>query len=603
MHRYLVLQAHKQEFACIEEVLKQKRIAENLPYLYEKYSAEIESLDECEKPSIIIQERYDALQKMQKDPTTLCEVHYQFSPEAQKLLENQGINREQFEHITGNLFESQLRKEQCIIIDQAAQLHEGLNQTNQHTLLSSSDLLALPEDKLDTVIQSPEQFLDYCLSLTTEATLLSHQATQAGHLEQAEMLNDYAWSMLDLCKGFMLKAVECGKETIVGFVYDGPRNVYELGQNLCGLGKKFCETLEYIKEKPHEAWPEYAKLLADKTVDLAQNVRSLSTNLARMLLHSTQAEDLMRAGRYEEAEQIIIEQAQQLEPVVRAIVEPLRNTTIPDVCRKSGAFISEGLITAGVINLAGKTYRVAKIGSLRIAQAAKKLAKQTQAAKKLAKQTVEGIGARELTLATPEGLMLQVRDKSLDFSKQAIKTAKQLGQDPRKVVQKIPRYIQTKHLKLVRLGNYLNEYLSKLKNPKFIKAKLNHIFGIDKLEKHRLSGMIEGKYSGYHHDKNWSLVKKGKVKFLTKPEICPKTGLVSVAKLEIEGVIVKNKTFFPPEWSKRKVIDKIVEASENIKTKFIRGTKIEYTGVTNKGMHILMVIDENKKLITAYPVK
>ena len=311
-----------------------------------------------------------------------------------------------------------------------------------------------------------------------------------------------------------------------------------------------------------------------------------------MLLHSTQADALMKAGRYEEAEQITIEQARQLEPLGRAIVEPLRNTTMPDVCRKSGAFISEGLITSGIINLAGKTYQVAKIGGIRIAQAAKDLARQK----------IKGFGVRELTMATPEGLMLQVRDKSFDISKQAINKAKQLNQDPRRVVQKIPRYIQTKRLKLLRLGNYLNESLSKLKNPKFVKAKLNHIFGIDKLEKHRLSGMIEGKYSGYHHDKNWSLVKKGKVKFLTAPEICPKTGLVNVAELEVEGVIVKNKTFFPPQWSRREVIDKIVEASENVIKEEFKGTRRYITGLTKEGMGIYLVIDENQILKTAYPV-
>ena len=50
------------------------------------------------------------------------------------------------------------------------------------------------------------------------------------------------------------------------------------------------------------------------------------------------------------------------------------------------------------------------------------------------------------------------------------------------------------------------------------------------------------------------------------------------------------------------VIDKIFEASQNIVKKSLSGTRHKIIGVTNEGMNILMVIDEHKALITAYPV-
>ena len=128
------------------------------------------------------------------------------------------------------------------------------------------------------------------------------------------------------------------------------------------------------------------------------------------------------------------------------------------------------------------------------------------------------------------------------------------------------------------------------------------MFGIDKTQKIRASGKIEAAYAGFYHDKGWKLVKKGKVKFLTEPVVCPKTGMVKVERLVIEGFLYdKPKTFFPPEWSRSKVIDKIFEASEHIEEQSISGSRQEIVGITKEGMRIRMIVDENKKLITAYP--
>ena len=129
------------------------------------------------------------------------------------------------------------------------------------------------------------------------------------------------------------------------------------------------------------------------------------------------------------------------------------------------------------------------------------------------------------------------------------------------------------------------------------------MFGVDKIVKERASGMFNAKYSGYHHDKGWKLVKKGKVKFLTEPKICPKTGIVSVEKIAVEGIPLKEpKTFFPPEWTRNKVVDKIVEASQNIKKEYFQGTSRVIEGMTQEGMNIRMVIGEERILITAFPI-
>ena len=174
--------------------------------------------------------------------------------------------------------------------------------------------------------------------------------------------------------------------------------------------------------------------------------------------------------------------------------------------------------------------------------------------------------------------------------------------DPQQIIAKQERYIQTMRLKIAKLEKYFDTKIVVTKNPVFESAKLKHLFGIDKTQKIRASGKIEAAYAGFHHDKGWKLVKKGKVKFLTEPVVCPKTGMVKVERFMREGFLHdKPKTFFPPEWSRSKVIDKIFEASEHIVEQSISGNRRELVGMTQEGMRICMIVDENKKLITAYP--
>ena len=101
------------------------------------------------------------------------------------------------------------------------------------------------------------------------------------------------------------------------------------------------------------------------------------------------------------------------------------------------------------------------------------------------------------------------------------------------------------------------------------------------------------------------LVKTGKVEFVTERKIDPRTGAYKVKKLKIEGTLVQDKTFFPAEWSRCKVIDKIFEASNNIIKNSIKDgiTCWEAKGTTAEGLEILFVIRKaDKSLITAYPV-
>ena len=160
-------------------------------------------------------------------------------------------------------------------------------------------------------------------------------------------------------------------------------------------------------------------------------------------------------------------------------------------------------------------------------------------------------------------------------------------------------------LKIEKLEKHLDQQLMNAENPLFKSADLEHLFGIDKLVKERANGKFDAKYSGFHHDKGWKLEKRGKIEFVTERKVCPKTGAVKVENFKIEGVLYdKPKTFFPPGWSRRQVIDKIIEASQHIKKTIDDGvTCLQVIGVTKEGMEILLVIRKaDRYLKTAYPV-
>jgi hypothetical protein len=175
--------------------------------------------------------------------------------------------------------------------------------------------------------------------------------------------------------------------------------------------------------------------------------------------------------------------------------------------------------------------------------------------------------------------------------------------NPEQVVAEYDRYIQTSRLKLEKLEKYFDAQVANTKDPLFTKTNLDHLFGIDKTQKVRAGGKIDAKYSGFHHDKGLKLKAKGKVEFITEPKIDPKTGAYKVDKLKIEGVELKDKSFFPSEWTRCKTIDKVFEAGENIIETSKDGiTCKEVIGKTKEGMEILLVVRKaDKFLVTAYP--
>ena len=77
------------------------------------------------------------------------------------------------------------------------------------------------------------------------------------------------------------------------------------------------------------------------------------------------------------------------------------------------------------------------------------------------------------------------------------------------------------------------------------------------------------------------------------------------ADVIIEGSRIPGKTFFPKNWSREKVVNKIGEAYDNFiksgASASEKGGKYIVDGLTNEGITIRMFITKNGQIATAYP--
>ena len=109
--------------------------------------------------------------------------------------------------------------------------------------------------------------------------------------------------------------------------------------------------------------------------------------------------------------------------------------------------------------------------------------------------------------------------------------------------------------------------------------------------------------SGFHHDLEHTIRKNGILNF--ENLIAKETGCYA-ADLTMDGLRIPGKTFFPADWSRKEVIDKIHEAYRNaIKNgipKLENDGKYRLRGYTSEGIKIEMHITQNGHMKTAYPI-
>lgn len=175
---------------------------------------------------------------------------------------------------------------------------------------------------------------------------------------------------------------------------------------------------------------------------------------------------------------------------------------------------------------------------------------------------------------------------------------------PHHMYKRVPQYLKFyfEHMKF-EIENLTKTIMTSLGGIRetcgFSIEELRHVY--EPLFKSDKNGILK-KIHGFHHDFCGILERSGLVKLKNK---VMGIGGVYKADVTINGVTSPNKTFFPTEWSRRKVLEKIVEASENlvkpIETQW-DGTKVLH-GRTLESIEIKIIITPEGKVSSAYPVK
>src|SRR5699024_11062039 len=117
---------------------------------------------------------------------------------------------------------------------------------------------------------------------------------------------------------------------------------------------------------------------------------------------------------------------------------------------------------------------------------------------------------------------------------------------------------------------------------------------------HILEGELNGKGQavGFHY--NHLPTKKGEIIAGTETDV-DEHGIYE-AEVRVEDVEKTSNrgrsTFFPDDWDSQDVVDAINEAFEN--KEFMNGNT--YEGLTEEGIIVRMYIDNNDKIISAFPV-
>lgn len=138
---------------------------------------------------------------------------------------------------------------------------------------------------------------------------------------------------------------------------------------------------------------------------------------------------------------------------------------------------------------------------------------------------------------------------------------------------------------------------------KFLKIEYKHILGIENLTWNS-KGALD-KIRGFHHDFMDAIKKSGILEFTD--QVMHEHGFYR-ATILYEGKKVKDAgTFFPAEWSREKVIEKIYEAyndfiKSGVKINPERDGKYIVNGFIKEGIEIEMHITQNGRVVTAYPI-
>ncbi|HVX00989.1 MAG TPA: EndoU domain-containing protein, partial [Candidatus Babeliaceae bacterium] len=378
---------------------------------------------------------------------------------------------------------------------------------------------------------------------------------------------DQGFKVIDLAHNLASFACTYGAAVAEGFV-DG----------VCRFFKKIFDPISTAKELVHSA---------------AATARSLAR-----VIYTFAELDYLREHDPEKFSMRAFEVRQNIQQLGQVFADKINNTPGPEIAKEAVAFAIEALIPAMCSGIA-KTFITAakeqKVGPW-LATALENLTCEEKAQVLLqtpdgvivaeAIQEVEHIAQKHVlkaTAASPSslsrgcGLLPVCGNQKHRFI-------------PDDIIQHVPDDQEFAELRML--------YDNKIIAPQELGSCLftvnyEHIFLPD------ITCLKNGlKPSGFHHDLFEKIKQGGAILFDNVKQL--KNGVYR-ANWSYKGQS-KSSTFFPKDWDRKKVVEKILEAAQNPTKKEARGGGWKLKGITKEGIDIEILVDNKGFIDSAYPI-
>ncbi len=273
--------------------------------------------------------------------------------------------------------------------------------------------------------------------------------------------------------------------------------------------------------------------------------------------------------------------------IVNAVQTHIKSTPPPELVKDATAFLTSWFIPGASVKVVKSLLKASRgVDYLALAKRIKTLAQEAQAS-----VIIRHPGAALLANA------FEMLEELVEVGKETAKRACGAAcTSTRHLIElKALEHILLSSEEIKRLAGTYNNICKSFAEIDFKSIIINfeHIFGPEiRCGKKTIS------LSGFHHDLRGLIEKSGIIHF---SHILEGPYKVYRANWYYNG-IKKCSTFFPKLWNREKVIEKIIEACQNIESILPQpnGT-FQLTGITSEGLKIEMIINELGTMTSAYP--
>jgi hypothetical protein len=468
----------------------------------------------------------------------------------------------------------------CPVMERRVQgLHEHIKDaqtisrqryTLSPTVVRTLKTYGIGEQVYQVCVGSPLQHILHteCIALIDTGAALERSALQATVIECVELGRlhnqagyiESALKALDLCWSLVQCSAQAGRAIVTGFV----QGTYQAGASIAGF-----------VFAPVESITEYLDTLHNASCEL---VRFLDQHC--VLLETPYSDEPITIG--------LVACADRTAMVAQHMLDYGRAHPY-DAIRETTSLLTQAHLTSKTLEIMASLFsrsanqlkqylQKVKEGTLSIGNQEIPALVVGQAAEMMTSDALAG----QISEAKMSGLVAQASGAALSM---------QLHQALEPLRQEIPA--------LRKLFDGTRKGFGELAT-KYIKIPYEHVLGIDFWTKKRFD------WAGFHHDFMGTIEKSGLATVVKKTTITSE-GFYE-ADIIINGVLKKNKTFFPQHWTREKVISKILEAYDDFIVKGAKtfelcsDGKYEFEGLTSEGIKIQLYLTKNGQITSAYPL-